>query len=62
MLTNAWMDNEDVKYCSTIKKEWNFATCDHMDGPKGCYTDENKSEENIPVCNFTYLWNVTKQE
>lgn len=56
------MDNEDVKYCSTIKKEWNFATCDHMDGPKGCYTDENKSEENIPVCNFTYLWNVTKQE
>ena len=32
-----------MEYYSAIKKEWNLAICDNMDGPRGCYAKWNKS-------------------
>ena len=59
-----WMDKEDVVYTHTQwnishKKEWNLASCDNMNGPRGYYAKWNKSgrESQIPY-DFTYMWNL----
>ena len=63
---NRWMGKEDVN-CDTQwnishKKEWNLAIHDYMDGPRGYYTTWNKSDrERQIVSDFTYMWNLKKQ-
>ena len=44
---------------SAIKKEWNLANCDNMDGPRGYYAKWNKldREWQIPY-DFTLMWNL----
>ena len=58
------MDKEDVIYIYNglllnHKKEWKFAICNNMDGPRGYYAKWNKSdrERQIPY-NFIYVWNL----
>ena len=48
-----------MEYFPTIKKEWNVAIWDNMDGPRGYYAQWNKSggERQIPY-DFTYMWNL----
>ena len=66
---NRWMDKEDVihththththtrlEYYSTIKKEWNLAICNNMDGPRG-YSHWNVRERQI-LYDITYMWNL----
>ena len=48
MSTDGWMDKENThtqEYYSAIKKEWNLATCNNMDGPQGHYAKWSKSEK-----------------
>ena len=33
------------KYYSALKKDWNLAICDSMDGPRGYYAKWNKLEK-----------------
>ena len=62
------MDKDDVGYINTveyysaIKKEWDLAICDNMDGPRGHYAKWNKSnsKKQIPY-DFTYKWNLRKK-
>ena len=54
---NRWMHKEDVvytqthththtmEYYSVIKKEWNLAICDNMEGPREYCAKWNKSEK-----------------
>ena len=49
MFTNWWMDKEDViyimEYCSAIKKEWNLAIRNDMDGAREYYAKWIKSKK-----------------
>ena len=48
-----------IEYYSAMKKEWNLAVCDNMDGARGYYAKWNKSKrERQIVYNFTYIWNL----
>ena len=63
VLTNMWMDKEDVKYYSTIKKnESLFFVTTWMDLEGAILSEISQTERNKPLYNFTYLWNLTKQE
>ena len=43
------------------KKEWNFATCNKMNGLGGYHVYWNKSDrEKQILCNITYMWNLKK--
>ena len=61
---NGWMDKEMVfimEYHSAIKKG-DLAVCENMDEPWGYYTTWNESDrERQMLYNFTYLWNLKKQ-
>ena len=56
-----WIDKEVVVYiCNGIltshKKEWIFAICDYMDGPRGHSAKWNKSERERKLLHvFTYI-------
>ena len=59
---NRWMDKEDVLYIIneillSHKKEWNFAICDHMNGPRGYYAKWNKSGRERQTA-IIYMWNL----
>ena len=45
-----------MEYYSGIKKGWNLAICDKLDGLQGSYAKWDKSdrERQIPYC-FTYM-------
>ena len=47
-----------IEYYSAIKKEWNFAIPNNMDGLGGYYAKWNKLDRNrqIPY-DVTYMWN-----
>ena len=58
------MDKEEVvygqngmEYHRAIKKEWNLASCDNMDGPGGYYAYWNKSDKDKYYI-FTYMRNL----
>ena len=41
------------------KREWNFAICDNMDGPRGYYAKWNMAgRERQTLCDFTYMQNL----
>ena len=45
-----------MEYYLAIKKEWNLAICDNMDGPKGYYAKWNKSDwERQILYDFIYM-------
>ena len=48
-----------MEYCSAIKKKWNLAICNDMDGPRGYYANWSKSdrERQIPY-DLAYMWNL----
>ena len=47
-----------MQYYSAIQKEWNLATCDSMDGPRGC-TEWSKSDgERQMSYDLTYIWTL----
>ena len=47
---------------SQEKKEWNFATCNHMDGLGGHGAKWNKSDRERQILyDITYLWNLKKK-
>ena len=58
-----------MEYYSVIKKEWNLAICDNMDGSRRFYAKWNKSDRERQILyDFTYIWNfknkwtnITKQ-
>ena len=43
-----WMDREYIYY-SSIKKRWNLATFDNIDGPTGYYAKQSKSDRERQV-------------
>ena len=58
-----WMDKEVVYICngihSIIKKEWNLAISDNMDGPIGYYAKWNKSDrEGQKLYSLIYMQNL----
>ena len=55
------MDKEDVKYYSSIKKDGILLFVTTWMDLK-CVILSKMSENNPVVCNFTYLWDLTKQE
>ena len=63
MSIDGWMDKANVvytmEYYLAIKKEWNLAICDNMDGPRDCHTEWNKSNRGKQIVYiFTYMWNL----
>ena len=46
-----------IKYYLAIKKDWNLAFCNNMDGSKGYYTRWNKSDGNTNT-KWCHLWNL----
>ena len=54
------MEKEDVEYlqsgslCSH-KKEWNYAVCDNMDGPRDYHTEWSKSDGKRQIYNIAYM-------
>ena len=41
------------------KKEWNFAICNNVDGPRGHYAKWNESDREIQILSvFTHMWNL----
>ena len=38
-----------MEYYSVIKKKWDFAICNNMDGPGGYYAKRNKSDREKQV-------------
>ena len=46
-----------MEYYSAIKKEWNCAICNHMDGPRDYHTKWSQKEKDIPY-DSTYMWNL----
>ena len=59
-----------VECYSVIRKEWNFAICNNVDGPRGFYAPWNKLEREREILYIlTSIWNlknkvmnVTKQK
>ena len=48
-----------IEYYSAIKKEWNFAIPNNMDGLGGYYIEWNKSyRERQILYDITYMWNL----
>ena len=64
---NSWMDKEDVVYIYnrillSHKKEWNFATCNNMDGSGVYYAKWKKSDRERQILyDITYTWNLKKK-
>ena len=50
-----------MEYYSTIKKEWNNAICNNMDGPGDYHTKWSKSDMERQIYNITHMWNLRKQ-
>ena len=46
------------EYYSAIKKEWNLAICDNMDGPRGDSAKWNKSDRERQILYLTYMWKL----
>ena len=46
-----------MKYYLTIKKDWNLAFCNNMDGSKGYYTRWNKLDRKTNT-KWCHLWNL----
>ena len=61
-MTDKWIKNmwyiHTIKYSSAIRKGWNLATCNSMDGPRGYYAKWSQ-RKTIPH-DFTYMWNLKK--
>ena len=50
-----------MEYSSAIKKEWNNAICNNMDGPRDYHTKWSKSERERQISyDITYMWNLEK--
>ena len=65
MSISRWMDNEDICvwntyiYYSAIKKEWNDAICNNMDGPRDYHSKWSKPErERQMSCDITCMRNL----
>ena len=60
------MDKEDVIHIHngillSHKKERNWVICRHMDGPRDCHTEWNKSEREKQISYINaYMWNLEK--
>ena len=47
-----------MEYYSPIKKEWNIAICNNMNGPKDYHTKWSKSDIERQIYDSTYMWNL----
>ena len=42
-------------------KEWSFAICRDMDGPRDCHVEWSKSEREKQILHISaYMWNLEK--
>ena len=48
-----------IEYYSALKKEWDLAICENMDGVWGHYAKWNKWEREVQK-DFTYVWNLER--
>ena len=52
-----------MEYYSAVKKEWNFAICNNMDGFGGYYAKWNKSDRERKILyDIAYMWNLKIQQ
>ena len=48
-----------TEYHSAIKKEWNNAIYNNMDGPRNDHTKWSKSDRERQIsCDITHMWNL----
>jgi len=66
MFINRGIDKEYVIHIynwilPSHKKEWNWAICRDVDGPRVCYTEWSKSEREKQMLHINaYVWNLEK--
>ena len=50
-----------MEYYTAIKKGWDCAICDNMDGPRGHYAKWNESDLARQISyDFTHMWNLKR--
>ena len=57
------MNKENVLWGGILyspEKEWNLAIC-NMNGPRGHYAKQNKSEKEMPY-DIMYTWNLKQKQ